>query len=60
MEILPGKININSEDFKSRKKKKIFKINSLYEQLNETNLRIEKKKKRRETISILKFKKTKK
>lgn len=45
MEILPGKININSEDFKSRKKKKIFKINSLYEQLNETNLRIEKKKK---------------
>lgn len=60
MEILPGKININSEDFKSRKKKKIFKINSLYEQLNETNLRIEKKKKRRETISILKFKKTRK
>lgn len=60
MEILPGKININSEDFKSRKKKKIFKINSLYEQLNETNLWIEKKKKRRETISILKFKKTKK
>lgn len=60
MEILPGKININSEDFKSRRKKKIFKINSLYEQLNETNLRIEKKKKRRETISILKFKKTKK
>lgn len=45
MEILPGKININSEDFKSRKKKKIFKINSLYEQLNETNLRIEKEKK---------------
>lgn len=60
MEILPGKININSEDFKSRRKKKIFKINSLYEQLNETNLRIEKKKKRRETISILKFKKTRK
>lgn len=60
MEILPGKININSEDFKSRKKKKIFKINSLYEQLNETNLWIEKKKKRRETISILKFKKTRK
>lgn len=45
MEILPGKININSEDFKSRRKKKIFKINSLYEQLNETNLRIEKEKK---------------
>lgn len=47
MEILPGKININSEDFKSRRKKKIFKINSLYEQLNETNLRIEKKKEKK-------------
>lgn len=30
MEILPGKININSEDFKSRKKKKKYSKSTLF------------------------------